>query len=410
MAFQDATNSQASHGRVRPFDQWLARSILGQLRDPPIRIVLWDGEEIRTNDSPATGRILFRDRRTLLSVVFDPDMQFGEAYADGRIRLEGDLIDSLSLAYVPDAKPTPLKNGVRLLRQLQRRANTLDGSKRNIHYHYDLGNDFYKLWLDEEMSYTCAYFPTREATLEEAQLAKMEHVCRKVDLQPGQHVIEAGCGWGSLALYMARNHGVTVTAYNISREQIEYARKRAKREGLEDRVEFVEDDYRTISEGCDAFVSVGMLEHVGVHQYRDLGAVIDRSLAKNGLGLIHSIGRVRSEPLSPWIERRIFPGAYPPTITEMLSMLEPWDLSVLDVENLRLHYEMTLRRWLERYEKSFEQVVQKFDESFARAWRLYLAGSAAAFEGSSLHLFQLTFSRATNNDIPWTRAHLYRDA
>ena len=167
MAFQDAANSQVSPARVGPFDTWLARTILGQLQDPPIRIVLCDGEEIRTNDAPALSRIYIGDRRTLLSVVFDPDMRFGEAYADGRVRIKGDLVGSLSLTYVPDAKPNPLRNLVRLLRKLQRRANTLDGSKSNIHYHYDLGNDFYKLWLDEEMSYTCGYFPTREATLEE---------------------------------------------------------------------------------------------------------------------------------------------------------------------------------------------------------------------------------------------------
>jgi cyclopropane-fatty-acyl-phospholipid synthase len=257
------------------------------------------------------------------------------------------------------------------------------------------------------MVYTCAYFPTPEVSLEQAQVAKMEHVCRKLALRPGEAVIEAGCGWGSLALHMAKRFGVTVRAFNISRRQIEFAREAAEQHGLAGRVEFIEDDYRNVSGACDAFVSVGMLEHVGRPYYRELGRVIDRCLGRSGRGLIHSIGRNRPRPMSRWIERRIFPGAYPPTLREMMDIFEPFDFSILDVENLRLHYARTLEHWLERYEAAAERVGEMFDQPFVRAWRLYLAGAMVAFRTSSLQLFQVLFARGRSNEVPWTRAHVY---
>src|SRR6185295_4327164 len=213
----------------------------------------------------------------------------------------------------------------------------------NVHGHYDLGNDFYRLWLDREMVYTCAYFPTPEVSLEAAQIHKMDLVCRKLHLRPGDRVVEAGCGWGALALHMAAHYGVTVRAFNLSSEQITYARDRAAREGLAARAEFIEDDYRNVTGTCDAFVSVGMLEHVGFSELSSLGAVIDRSLGAHGRGLLHFIGRNRPMPLNAWIRKRIFPGAYPPALAEVFdNVLGPWNLSVLDVENLRLHYARTL--------------------------------------------------------------------
>jgi cyclopropane-fatty-acyl-phospholipid synthase len=256
------------------------------------------------------------------------------------------------------------------------------------------------------MAYTCAYFETPEASLEDAQLAKFEHVCRKLRLVPGERVVEAGCGWGSFALHMARHHGVHVTAFNISREQIEYARERAQREELEDRVEFVADDYRNIRGKYDAFVSIGMLEHVGRAQYRALGDVIDGCLSSTGRGLLHSIGRTRPRPMNAWIEKRIFPGAYIPSLAEMLQVLEPWDLCALDVEDLRRHYAKTLGHWLERFEKHAAQIERRFDARFVRTWRLYLASSIAAFDCGSLQLFQLLFGRAAHR-AAWTRAHVY---
>ena len=225
------------------------------------------------------GRIVFRDRGALYSSVFNPELGFGDAFSAGRIDVEGDLVDVLARCYRSADRAGATTGKRSLLGRLPKASsNTTTGSRRHIQHHYDLGNDFYRLWLDKEMIYTCAYYDTPDATLEQAQVAKLDHVCRKLMLKPGQRVIEAGCGWGSLALHMAREYGAKVRAFNISQEQVAYARERAAREGMDGAVEFVQDDYRNIEGACDAFVSVGMLEHVGVQNYRALGAVIARTL------------------------------------------------------------------------------------------------------------------------------------
>jgi cyclopropane-fatty-acyl-phospholipid synthase len=287
------------------------------------------------------------------------------------------------------------------------RANTLAAARENIHHHYDVGNDFYRLWLDNEMVYSGAYFPTAAMTLEDAQRAKLHYVCRKLWLTPGETVVEVGGGWGALALLLARDYGVTVKSFNISKSQILYARRRAKAEGLDSRVEFIEDDYRNITGRFDALVSLGMLEHVGARHYREFGQMMHRCLGPNGRGLIQSIGQDQPGDVNPWIDRRIFPGAYPPTLREMSDLFEPSGFSILDVENLRLHYAQTLRHWLERFEASAERVAGMFDSRFVRMWRLYLAGSCAAFASGALQLFQVVFARPGVNDIPWTRSELY---
>ena len=391
-------------GRVLGIDRWLLRKFLHGMGDPRIRASLWDGKVVVTSmPAPAAGMVI-HDRATLWRLVANPLLNFGEDYSTGRIGIEGGLVEFMEAVYRAMAKGrrhSPPAAGRRT-----RSANSLAGSRDNIHHHYDIGNDFYRLWLDREMVYTCAYFPHPEATLEEAQAAKMELVCRKLRLQPGQAVVEAGCGWGALALHMARNHGVTVRSFNISHEQIAYARDRARAEGLEGRIEYVEDDYRNIAGRYDAFVSVGMLEHVGPNHYRELGKVIDRSLTEHGLGLIHSIAQDVPEPLSPWLLKRIFPGSYPPTLREMMEVFEPWGFSVLDVENLRLHYAKTLEHWLARFEENRERIAGMFDDCFVRAWRLYLAGAIANFRVGKLQLFQVVFARSANNLIPLTRSHL----
>ena len=342
--------------------------------------------------------IVFKNRRALFSWVWDPDLNFGEAYMCGAVEIRGDLLRMLEVTYRALAtKPRPW--------WLWQRSNSVSAAKENVRQHYDLGNDFYRLWLDRDMAYTCAYFPTPDCSLEEAQVAKMDLVCRKLGLKPGERVVEAGCGWGSLALFMAKRYGVTVKAMNISMEQVAYARSRAKEAGLYDRVEFIEDDYRNVRGHCDVFVSVGMLEHVGLADFPTLGDVIGRCLDEGGRGLLHFIGRNHPALLNPWIRKRIFPGAYPPTLREVFEhVLEPQGFSVLDVENLRLHYAKTLEHWRHRFDGASDRVLAMFDETFVRAWRLYLAGSQAAFTTGSMQLFQVVFARGTSNAIPWTRA------
>ena len=402
---READERQPGESRAR--DNWLLSKVRSILGDPPVEFVIRGGDRVRTVKAPLA-RVTFASRKSLLSLLADPWLRFGDAYTDGTLTVEGDLVEVLEAVYRSSAmggKPSTVQRAVSLLHRPHR--NTLAGSRDNIHRHYDIGNGFYSLWLGATMAYTCAYYPTPAATLDEAQTAKMDHVCRKVRLRPGESVVEAGCGWGTLALHMARRYGVRVRAFNISHEQIVYARERAAREGLGGKVEYVEDDYRNISGHYDAFMSVGMLEHVGVKNYPTLGRIARSCLSSNGRGLIHSIGRNFPAPLQPWIERRIFPGAHPPALSEMSQIFEPWNLSVLDVENLRLHYAQTLRHWLGNYEAAAERVRAMFDERFVRMWRLYLAGSLAAFSTGTLQLFQVLFAPADNNDVPWTRAHLY---
>lgn len=400
-------------GARRPasaLERGLLKVLLKALGNPPVALAPWDGIAV-TGDAgaPARATVHLHDPGALVRLALDPQFQFGELYSCGRLGVDGDLATLIESIFTARG----IKPGWadRLLSHIHAPRSNLQGqSTANIQHHYDLGNEFYRLWLDAQMLYTCAYFPTPSTGLEEAQVAKMDHVCRKLRLQPGERVIEAGCGWGALALHMAGKYGVRVKAYNLSREQIAHARGRAHAEGLDDRVEFVEADYRSIRDQCDVFVSIGMLEHVGRRHYKDFGAVIDRCLGKAGRGLVHAIGSDYRGPLNPWIERRIFPGAYPPTLGEMMAVFEPAGLSVLDVENLRLHYARTLDHWLERYEAATERIEAQFGPTFVRAWRLYLAGSLAAFRCGHLQLFQVLFQRNGDNRLAWTRAHLYGDA
>jgi len=378
-------------------DRWALQRIQKGVSSAPIRYVLWDGFELRP-EGAAVATIHVRNRHALFSWLWDPDLNFGEAYMFGAVEIEGNLIELVEAVYhaLPKERSRPW--------WLSRQSNDVEAARANVHHHYDLGNEFYRQWLDREMVYTCAYFPTPAMTLEAAQIAKMDLVCRKLHLASGETVVEAGCGWGSLALFMARRYGARVRAFNVSTEQIAYARERAAREGLTGQVEFIEDDYRNAKCPCDVFVSVGMLEHVGVPDYPTLGSVITRTLARGGRGLLHFIGRDRPMPLNAWIRKRIFPGAYPPTLREVFEhVLEPHNLSVLDVENLRLHYAKTLDHWLQRFDDASARVAAAFDEPFVRAWRLYLVGSRAAFSTGAMQLFQVVFARGGSNEIPWTR-------
>ena len=396
--------STAGSSRISPLtstrlDWWALARVQRSVSSAPIRFALWDGFEIAPAAVPPVGTIRFLNRAALLGWVWDPELNFGETYMSGAVEIQGDLVGVLEAVYRALGRPA------RRPWWLWQKSNDARAAQENVHHHYDLGNEFYRLWLDRDLVYTCAYFPTPAATLEEAQIAKMDLVCRKLYLQPGDRVLEAGCGWGSLALFMARRYGVTVRAFNISSEQIAYARHRAEEEGLADRVEFVEDDYRHVRGSYDVFVSIGMLEHVGAPDYPTLGRVIDRSLTEGGRGLLHFIGRSQPEPLNPWIRKRIFPGAYAPTLSEVFEhVLQPHAFSVLDVENLRLHYAKTLEHWGRRFDGSADQVAAMFDDAFVRAWRLYLAGSQASFTTGWMQLFQVLFARGANNALPWTRA------
>jgi cyclopropane-fatty-acyl-phospholipid synthase len=391
-------------------DRWLCRGMLKALGDPPFCLVLWDGEEITTSHEPAVARVFIGDRPTLRRLIIDPEFQFGEAYSQGRLEVDGDLLDFLDIFYRTRLR---CRTASHPLRKIWTRlvhagySNSIAGARENIHRHYDIGNDFYQLWLDPRMIYSCAYFAREDMALPEAQLAKLDYVCRKLWLRPGETVVDIGGGWGGLAIHMARQYGVTVKAFNISRQQIEFARRRARAEGLDGQVEFINDDYRNITGRFDALVSLGMLEHVGKKHYRDFGRTADRCLAHHGRGLIQTIAQNQPSETNSWIRRRIFPGGYAPTLRQMTDIVEPFGFSVLDLENLCPHYAKTLGLWLKRFESSAGSVEKMFDAKFVRMWRLYLSGSAAAFACGALQLFQFLFARPELNAVPNTRAHLY---
>ena len=394
---------------IASFERWSLQRILRAIGDPPLRFVVGKGAGVSPEGVDPVASIIIRDFPTLLRMMQNPEIGFGDGYADGTVEVEGDLVAALDAAYRSISMASPSDGLAGLARRwLERlRANTPQRSRENVHHHYDLKSEFYQLWLDPLLVYTCAYFPTPSTTLEDAQIAKMDLICRKLQLQPGEKVVEAGFGWGSLALHMARHYGVKVTAFNLSHEQTVFARQRAREQGLSGRVDFIEDDYRNISGRYDAFVSVGMLEHVGATHYLSLGSLINRALSPSGRGLLHFIGRDRPAPLSVWIRKRIFPGAYTPTLREVTKVFEPWDLSIRDVENLRMHYAKTLEHWLARFEYSAPRVAAMFNEKLVRTWRLYLAGSLVAFRVGTMQLFQVTFARSECRQLPWTRDHLY---
>lgn len=389
-----------------PLDSKLLGVLRSRLGPVPIALVMRDTEDLPDTGSALVGKVRISDRSTLLSLAVSPELSFGEAYSDGRIEVEGDLVRSLECVYQsPGIRTRYTRLRSKLMDWTQ--ANTRLGSKRNIHCHYDLSNDFYRRWLDQRMLYTCAYFPNEDSSLDEAQEAKLDLVCRKLRLQPGETVVEVGCGWGALAIYMAQNYGVRVKACNISHEQIAWAREWAQRGGVTSQVEFIEEDYRNVTGQFDVFCSVGMLEHVGRENFPEMARVIHRTIGDTGRGFLHFIGRNRPQPLNAWIKKRIFPGGYPPTLAESMAVLEPNNYSVLDVENLRMHYAKTLEHWLARFEAAFDTIVRERGMEFARMWRLYLAGSVATFRVGKMQLFQVLFAGNRCQSIPWTREHLY---
>ena len=397
---------QETAGRLpTAFDRWIGARVQRSIEPASVRLVLWDGSCSYSAARRSIGDLLVRDRRTLVGLAWNPDFWFGEAYMSGGMGVRGQLepvVEALS-RFAPS---TPSWRE-RLIARFS--LNTLSASRDNVHHHYDLGNAFYERWLDRELVYTCAYFADPEMSLEAAQRAKLDLVCRKLRLRPGDRVIEAGCGWGALALHMARYYGAHVRAFNVSREQLAFARERAARDGLTGRVEFIDDDYRNVTGTVDAFVSVGMLEHVGRRQFSTLSDVIARTVRRDGgRGLLHFIGRDVPQALNSWIRRRIFPGAYTPTLGEVTSsVLAPAGMSVIDVENLRLHYARTLTHWSERFTAARDDVRQRYGDEFARAWELYLAGSEAAFATGWLQLYQIVFSPREAAPPSWTRADLY---
>lgn len=388
--------------------------------EKPFRIVLPDGSSASHGREPPALTVYLKTGRAVRDVVMKSSLGFGEAYTRGDIDVEGDLRDLVLLSFElqTGALKGSLVERLRYAFGFFARRNTLSRSKKNISAHYDLANSFFELWLDKEMQYTCAYFHRPTDTLEEAQRQKMELVCRKLRLHPGELVVEAGCGWGGLALHMARNYGVRVKSFNISEEQIAFARERAARLGIGvDQIEYVHDDYRNIPNyvtSCDKFVSICMLEHVGRESYAAFQQLVARALRKQGLAMLQFISRTNPSSISnPWLEKCVFPGYYNPSLGEIIKPLEAehTQLHLLDVENMRYHYALTLTHWLERLERNADRIRAEWGEGVLRAFRLYLSGGLADFGyGAGTLVYQVLLSHGFDNDAPLTRQHFYAAA
>jgi cyclopropane-fatty-acyl-phospholipid synthase len=362
---------------------------------------------------PEAGMAL-RDRQTIRRLVLNPELGFGEAYMDGGlVPLGGSIHDVLNLLL---ANLRGNSNGL-LVAWLRRAAarvrrplvqfNAAGRARRNVAHHYDLNGRLYSLFLDRDRQYSCAYFREGTETLEEAQAAKKRHIAAKLCLdRPGLSVLDIGCGWGGMALTLARDYGARVTGITLSTEQLIEARSRAEAEGLADRVSFELLDYRAMDRRFDRIVSVGMFEHVGVVTYRTFFDTIARCLEPDGVALLHSIGQWDGPGINnPWIEKYIFPGAYCPSLSEATRAIEHSGLLTTDVEVLRLHYAETLRHWQRRFAANRDTIASLYDERFCRMFEFYLSSCELAFRHGSLTVFQVQLAHR-QSAVPLTRDYI----
>ncbi|MEJ3647224.1 C17 cyclopropane fatty acid synthase CfaB [Pseudomonas bubulae] len=380
----------------------------------PLRLRLWDGHEFNFGPTPSV-TIVVKDP-TLVAQFTHPSLDLlGSAFVEGRLELEGSIseairvCDELSQALVDDDDYAPP------LRVYHDKATDAE----SISYHYDLSNDFYQLWLDRDMAYSCGYFETGEESLDEAQQAKFRLLCRKLRLKPGEYLLDVGCGWGGLARFAAREYGVKVFGITLSKEQLKLARERVNAEGLQDKVDLQLLDYRDLPQDgrFDKIVSVGMFEHVGHANLREYCEILSRAVREGGLVMNHGItskhtdGRQVGRGAGDFIDRYVFPNGELPHLSMMTAEISEAGLEVVDVESLRLHYARTLEHWSQRLEQKLDAAAKQVPEQALRIWRLYLAGCAYAFAHGWINIDQILATKPHADgslELPPTRADIYR--
>jgi len=397
-------------------DRLLRVALEKLIRAGNLRVTTADGSTFTLGDgSGAPVAIRFTTRAAQRNILIDPELKFGEAYMDGGVVVEqGSIADVLAIALGQDrdGRPPAWARPQWLVRYLYRRLtqfNPRPRARRNVAHHYDLDGQLYALFLDADRQYSCAYFEVPGQSLDDAQLAKKRHLAAKMLIKPGRRVLDIGCGWGGLALYLAEHCGARVTGITLSEQQHARARVRAAEKGLSGQVEFRLQDYRDVPETFDRIVSVGMFEHVGVGFYDAFFRKCRALLDDNGVMLLHSIGRSEGPNVTnPWIAKYIFPGGYIPALSEVLPAVERAGLLVTDIEILRLHYAETLKSWRERFLAQREQVERLYDDRFVRMWEFYLAASEMAFREQAMMVFQMQLTKR-QGVVPMTRDYIMRE-
>lgn len=389
------------------------------IQDGHLRIVMPDGTTRGYGDQsrdPVTVRLI--DPATTRRLVVNPELALGEAYMNGSLTVDGDDLQGLLALVIrnarhADANPVLWQKLTEKARTALRgltQNNIVNRASRNVAHHYDLSERLFDLFLDEDRQYSCGYFRDPDAALDQAQIDKKTHIARKLMIEPGMTVLDIGCGWGGLALTLAKEYGAKVVGITLSKEQCAYATARVERAGLSDQIQFRLCDYRQTEGKFDRIVSVGMFEHVGLRHYHDYFATIRNRLSSDGIALIHTIGwAAPASATSPWITKYVFPGGYIPAVSEVMSAVENARLWATDVECWRLHYAYTLRHWYDRFCARKDEARALYDDRFVRMWRFYLAASEQTFRHAPQAVYQLQLSRHVNS-VPLTRDYLYNQA
>jgi cyclopropane-fatty-acyl-phospholipid synthase len=379
------------------------------LPDVPFRVRMWDGTEHQYGTGREEFLLCINSAEALSDVLTRGSLGFGEAYMRGDVDVEGDLQSLVRFAFRPTVQELHLgaRDKGRLLAHVVKHRNTQRRSRENVQHHYDLGNDFYRLWLDQGMTYSCAYWDEECETLDQAQRAKYDHICRKLHLHPGDRLLDIGCGWGGMLAHAAAEYGVEGVGYTLSTEQHAYADRRLKDLGLYPRVRVELADYREIKGEFDKFVSIGMFEHVGKEYYGVFFEKVRELLVEGGIGVLHTIGKDKEGDTDPWSVKYIFPGGYLPTLAQIAQHMGERDLVIGDVENLRLHYARTLDAWAASFEAHESEIRERLGDAFVRMWRFYLNSSSAGFKWGDTRVFQVAFTNGLRADLPLTRAYLH---
>jgi len=375
---------------------------LSEFVEGGLSVELYDGRVIGEGKC----KVVVKDPKVVRDIIRDPEMGFGEHYMKGNIQIIGDLEKFLRgcMKYLKGEgeklRFMPLRSLLKILGLLK------FVEKKEVQRHYDLGNDFYSLWLDSSMTYSCAFFKSPDCTLEEAQEEKRRIIYEKLQLSEGDRLLDIGCGWGSIILESAKLYPITAVGITLSKNQYEYVKERIKQEGLKGRVEVYLMHYEDLPKlglKFNKVVSVGMFEHVGKGRHRKFFEVVSKIMEDGGLFLLHTIGKVHPSSQSRWIRKYIFPGGYLPSIEEVLRAVRHLDFNLIDIDDWRLHYYFTLKEWLRRFYSVGDYVKEKYGEEFFRRWELYLVASAVSFYNGSNHLFQFLFSKGVVNNYPVMR-------